>query len=360
MGRQVTEQTVDTEANQAKISTIMCHRCGKMGHTRKNCKGKVYCEKCKTATHATVACKKTEGYQPKTPAQQGTNRQGHQPRVAQPLGTNQRAYQPKQTWQEKSQKCFRAIEENNTKHEQLVELSKYCTRELDKESERTAPTERDIEAELDKVTQVKVNHTKVVLPTEEVIEVNCNKQKMTNDDNMKTVIMKRFSRSPGDRELPSCPDTGAGWTILGHNVALKSGLKIDTSTKDKFKLKNASKEEMKVIGTVTFFMQVFDGQGKPKHPRRITALVSPDLGDDILVGRNDLKILGVISPTFPDADYPGGYEVVTNNNRSRMMKIHHYNGEYLPETMEEEEEEDGRDQRSSAWGAFARSARLLM
>ena len=53
---------------------------------------------------------------------------------------------------------------------------------------------------------------------------------MTNDDNMKTVIMKRFSRSPSDRELPSCPDTGAGWTILGHNVALKSGLKIDTST----------------------------------------------------------------------------------------------------------------------------------
>merc|ERR1712055_687423 len=151
MGRQVTEQTVDTEANQAKISTIMCHRCGKMGHTRKNCKGKVYCEKCKTATHATVACKKTEGYQPKTPAQQGTNQQGYQPRVTQPLGMNQRAYQPKQTWQEKSQKCFRAIEENNIKHEQLVELSKYCTTELDKESERTAPTERDIEAELDRL-----------------------------------------------------------------------------------------------------------------------------------------------------------------------------------------------------------------
>ena len=133
-----------------------------MGHTRKRCLDKVYCEKCKTTTHATISCKKTQGYQPRVPLPQGTKQQGYQPRVPLPQSTNQRATgnQVRKSWQDKSQTCFRTIEELNAKRDKACELSKICTREMQREENERADTMsnrdyEDIEAELAQVEEPK-------------------------------------------------------------------------------------------------------------------------------------------------------------------------------------------------------------
>ena len=38
-----------------------CYRCGQAGHTRRNCRGAVWCDSCQKATHATEACSGTGG-----------------------------------------------------------------------------------------------------------------------------------------------------------------------------------------------------------------------------------------------------------------------------------------------------------
>ena len=108
----------------------------------------------------------------------------------------------------------------------------------------------------------------------------------------------KMSMGPSLRSLPykpcqACPDTGASCNVLNELEARRMKLQLKRS---KVSLTNASGGEMKVVGECEVYTAALNGR-----TRKIRVIVSPDLVDNMLLGLQSQKFLGILHQSWPNA-----------------------------------------------------------
>ena len=89
-------------------------------------------------------------------------------------------------------------------------------------------------------------------------------------------------------------NTGATWSIMGLTVAKRLGLKFMNSP-PRISLKNASGNAMKVEGMVRVFIQPDSALNR----RMVNVIMSSSMGDNFLLGFEDLFNLRMCHKRFP-------------------------------------------------------------
>merc|ERR1712105_181193 len=115
---------------------------------------------------------------------------------------------------------------------------------------------------------------------------------------MKTLPLRvHMSRKSDSRKilLVTCPNTGANRSMAPERVVkeLKMEKYIDRSD-NKYSVKNASGEHMRVVGSIWLWLHVKDSP----HPVRVHFIVASDLMET-LEGCSDLISIGVLPRGFP-------------------------------------------------------------
>ena len=90
------------------------------------------------------------------------------------------------------------------------------------------------------------------------------------------------------------PDTGAARSVMADDIATSLGLKIDKNTSG-FRLLAANDTPLRSKGTATF--EVCNKVNGKKTI--VTAVITPDISEDVIIGWKDLINLGVIDNRFP-------------------------------------------------------------
>merc|ERR1712074_318696 len=95
--------------------------------------------------------------------------------------------------------------------------------------------------------------------------------------------------------LVTCPDTGANRSMAPERVVKELNMEkhIDRSD-NRYSVKNASGDKMRIIGSIWLWIHVKDSP----HPVRVHFIVAPDL-TETLVGCGNLISLGVLPRGFP-------------------------------------------------------------
>ena len=110
----------------------------------------------------------------------------------------------------------------------------------------------------------------------------------TSDDRMHVTVEGKDTSF----QFNAVPDTGTGRTLIAQNVAEANRMKLHSTTT---KLRAANNTHMPCAGKCNVYIKYQDNVVKTK------ALVTDGLRNEILIGRPDLKELGVISKCFPEA-----------------------------------------------------------
>ena len=123
------------------------------------------------------------------------------------------------------------------------------------------------------------------------------------------------------------PDTGCSTTVMAKNIALREKLSINKN--HNIKLTNASGDRMNIAGITTTWVRThYSANGRRnKKPiwKKIKAIISDALEDEILLGVEDMKSLKLIHKNFPcvinddDSDSQCEKARKINENKDRFV-----------------------------------------
>ncbi|WP_416879700.1 hypothetical protein, partial [Litorimonas sp.] len=114
--------------------------------------------------------------------------------------------------------------------------------------------------------------------------------KSDDSENMDCMLSKH-SGTKDETEHRAFPDSGANTSVMSEKTAKMLHLAISETESRLF---NASGEPMNVTGESFCFIRCEGGR-----QRRCRVLVSSSISDSLIVGKDDLKLLGILHPEYP-------------------------------------------------------------
>ena len=118
-------------------------------------------------------------------------------------------------------------------------------------------------------------------------------------------LMLTVSHANGSFDFPTFPDTGSAATLIAADLARSHN--IQTTAPSLTKYVNVSGDPVPTLGTVSIRLQ------SSNHNADTKAVVTEALKNEIIIGRDDLTKLGVISKQFPSPVY-----LISENNYMYM------------------------------------------
>ena len=229
---------------------ITCYRCADKNHKSDQCDGVgLHCGNCNRDGHITMVCMGRR-LQPSTSGQNNRGRQRNQ--RGQRSRSNSKGRTPQQSRPASRDRGVHAVEDvfhpDNSSVNMITAGKTYA-----------AATAASINAQRDSLQNMKI----------------------------------RISADNSNRFVTTFanPDTGSSVTVIGSALVARINAKLGPPSG--IKLTAANKQQLREQGTAVVTVQHC---GKPFM---LTAIVCPDLDDGIIIGRPDLKVMGIIPETFP-------------------------------------------------------------
>ena len=246
------------------------------------------CKKCPSeGNHSTKACKGKKVELPRKQQQPHTSRQNRQRTQGNKSPSRRSSGDRGPTRFSKKNKDFKESREKyRDSDKESEDEAVNCVETDDDEIQINAVNIRYLEDLVDEAERTDAGSVNSITVEERVNSVS-------QEETLDNMMVKASSNSTDAKifRIYTCPDTGCRRTLCGEDIAKKMNLTVKQS--EQVRLKAANRSGMDYVGTGDMKLR-FVGQTVVTK-----VIVTKSLQGRLLVGRRDLKSLGVIHPNFP-------------------------------------------------------------